>query len=305
MALSQAQVADGLDAAKLHFVEIDGVRTRYYEDGQGEPLVLFHGGDVGSLYSLDAWSLNLPGLARHFHVYAVDKLGQGHTDNPKTPDDYSYTSVFRHAAGFFDALGIRQAHVAGHSRGGFLVTWLALERPDLIKTAIIVDSATMAPDDPRYPLGAFYEKLARDGNRHEEAQATAEFVRIEPDAQAYDRAQVTNDFVRRLIEIAALPKTNQARRKMAEVKNQWWDVMLGKKQELLERIDHDGLGVPMLMLWGFNDQSAPLPLGLELFRRIAAKTPRSELHVLNGAGHYSFRERPDGFNRAVRGFCLD
>ena len=37
------------------------MRTRYYEDGQGEPLVLFHGGEFGSLYTLDSWSLNLPG----------------------------------------------------------------------------------------------------------------------------------------------------------------------------------------------------------------------------------------------------
>ena len=32
----------------------------------------------------------------------------------------------------------------------------------------------MAPDDPRYPLGAFYEKLAKGGNRHEDAEATVE-----------------------------------------------------------------------------------------------------------------------------------
>ena len=41
-----------------------------------------------------------------------------------------------------------------------------------------------------------------------------------------------------------------------------------------------------------------------LFEQIAAKTPQAELHVINGAGHYLFRERPQAFNRALRSFCL-
>ncbi len=77
-----APIADSLDRTKLHFVDVDGVMVRYYEDGEGEPLVLFSGGEIGTLDGLDRWSLNLPGLARNFHVFCVDKIGQGHTGNP-------------------------------------------------------------------------------------------------------------------------------------------------------------------------------------------------------------------------------
>src|SRR5689334_788674 len=48
---------DGLDRSKVHFVDVHGVRTRYYEDGQGDPMLLLHGGGFGPGYSLDAWSL--------------------------------------------------------------------------------------------------------------------------------------------------------------------------------------------------------------------------------------------------------
>ena len=59
------------------------------------------------------------------------------------------------------------------------------------------------------------------------------------------------------------------------------------------------------MVWAFNDVSAPLRVhGLPLFERIAATTPAAELHVLNQAGHYVFREQPEAFNRLVRSFCL-
>src|SRR5688572_30378156 len=95
-AMQAVQVIDGLDRAKLHFVDVGGYRTRTYEDGVGDPLVLIHGGRFGNTYSLDAWSLNLPGLAGNFHVYAPDKLGSGHTDNPKTDDDYTFEAIFQH-----------------------------------------------------------------------------------------------------------------------------------------------------------------------------------------------------------------
>ena len=82
MQATRRPVVDGLDTSKLHFVNINGIRTRYYEDGTGETLLLLCGGGIGSHYSLDGWSLNLPDLAKYFHVYALDRLGQGHTDPP-------------------------------------------------------------------------------------------------------------------------------------------------------------------------------------------------------------------------------
>jgi len=295
--------ADALDPRKLHFLDVGGVRTRYYEDGQGEPLVLFHGGEFGSLYTLDSWSLNLPGLAQHFHVYAPDKLGHGYTDNPPR-DEYTPEALFRHACGFLDALGIRGAHVVGHSRGGFLVTWLAVERPDLVKTLTIVDSQSISPDAVSGGADDFYEKLGHRKRLLEEPPS-AELVRIEPDAQTYHREHVTDDFVARLLEIARLPKTREAQRRIGELRpTTWYPALFRKRDELLQRIDSEGLTLPTLVIWGFDDQSAPVALGLQLFGRLAPRAPRAELHVLNQARHYCFRDQPAAFNRLLRAFCL-
>lgn len=294
---------DTLDRQKLQFIDVNGARTRIYEDGAGEPLVLFSGGEYGSLYSLDSWSLNLPVLAKHFRVYAVDRLGQGYTDNPKTDGDYTFEALFRHTCGVFQALGITSAHVAGHSRGAFLVARLALERPELVKTLVIVDSSTLAGDPPGFD---FYANIGRPGARLPRAVApTAEAVRVEPDAQAYSPRQVTDDFVARMVEIALLPNTREAWERMEVVGESVWLPSLRRKQEeTLRQIDERGFPVPTLVIWGFDDRSAPLRLGLNVFERIRAKTAAAELHVLNGAGHYSFRDQPQAFNRMLRSFCL-
>ena len=67
------------------FIDVDGIKTRYFEKGSGPLVVLFHGGHFGSHDAADCaedWGLNFDGLAERFHVFAVDKIGQGFTDNP-------------------------------------------------------------------------------------------------------------------------------------------------------------------------------------------------------------------------------
>ena len=70
----------GAMKANSKFVNVDGIRTRYFEGGSGEPMLLVHGGNFGSNISALAWTPIFDHLAQHFHVYALDKLGQGYTE---------------------------------------------------------------------------------------------------------------------------------------------------------------------------------------------------------------------------------
>jgi 2-hydroxy-6-oxonona-2,4-dienedioate hydrolase len=299
-----ASVRDGLDQAKIRYTDVDGVRTRYYEDGAGEPLVLISGGEFfGSPYSLDAWSLNLPELARHFRVIAIDKLGQGYTDNPKSEAEYTFEALFEHTCGLLRAVGIGDgAYVAGHSRGALLATMLAFEAPELVKAPIIVDSSTLAPDNPQYPMMSFYTELEK---RIPPGPPSRAAVRAEPDAQAFGKEQITDDFVERMYQIALLPHwqaSQQCRERVAA--NVWMPSLNRARQEALRLIDERGMPARTLLIWGHDDRSAPLPQGLELFSRICRKTPKAEMHILRGAGHYSYREQYQAFNRTLTSFCL-
>ncbi len=264
-------------------------------------MVLIHGGEIGSLYSLDGWSLALPALRPQFRVVAPDRIGQGFTDNPET-SPYHPSMMLEHLAAFLDVLQIRQAHVVGHSRGGLLGAWLALERTDIVRTLTVVASRSLAPADPRYPNHAFYDAL---GHRERllAGEITSETVSAEPRAQSFDPAGVTDDFVDRLREIAALPKSAVARRHADDGRERWLAEIHELRSTVLERIDQQGLPVPTQLIWGRDDVSAPPATGLSLFDRIAPRTPHAELRVLNRARHYLFRDRPDAFAAAVIDFA--
>ena len=95
-----------MDNSQAKYIDIDGINTRYFEAGEGEPMVLIHGGQPGMASSAEIWFLNFDELAKKYHVYALDKLGQGYTDNPKVNEDYTMGAQVKHAVGFMNKLNI-------------------------------------------------------------------------------------------------------------------------------------------------------------------------------------------------------
>ncbi len=293
--------AAGIDPPRLRQVEVDGVRTRVLDGGSGDPLVLLHGGQFGTVDALESWSLNVADLAERFHVYAFDKLGQGYTDPPRSDDACTYDALLAHTVAVFRLLGVERAHVVGHSRGGLLALSLGLDVPGLVRTVTIVDSATAAPEDPRSPSRAFYEDMAR---KQGGGPPTRESVRSMLESLSASPAHVSHDFVEALLRIALRPENLEMRRRMRSPGQTPWQPSLERARlAVLGALAERGLPVPTLVLWGADDPSAPVSLALDLFQRIAARTPETELHVLNRAGHFAHREQPGAFNRLVRAFC--
>ena len=104
------------------FIDVNGIATRYFEAGQGEPVVLVHGGQFGWFNCATDWDLNFDGLANDFRVFALDRIGQGHSDNPRDPSEYLLGTASQHLYDFMQAVGLERAHLIGHSRGGYGVT---------------------------------------------------------------------------------------------------------------------------------------------------------------------------------------
>jgi 2-hydroxy-6-oxo-6-(2'-carboxyphenyl)-hexa-2,4-dienoate hydrolase len=269
------------------FIDVEGIRTRYFQAGSGPALVLIHGGQFGHYYNACHWSLNFDDLASDFRVYAVDRLGQGYTDNPKTAADYTMTRAIGHVEGFLRAAAIDSAVLLGHSRGALVAARIACDHPARVKALVIVSSNSVAADHPSTPTD-FYAKL--DDNAP--AEPDAAFVRREPEANSYSGAHISADFVEEMLGIARLVKTREARRTMAAVlTTQFLPDVRKVKYETLDMIRDGRLRAPTLVLWGLNDRSAPVVIGHQLFEHIANAVPRSEMHVFNHAGHYVFRER--------------
>lgn len=98
-------------------VLVDGIRTRYYEAGDGErTVVLLHAGSFGE-DSLLSWERNIPTLAARYRVVAPDWLGFGGTDKIR---DFASGSqrMLAHMSRFMEILCIDRAHFGGVSMGG-------------------------------------------------------------------------------------------------------------------------------------------------------------------------------------------
>jgi pimeloyl-ACP methyl ester carboxylesterase len=279
------------------FIDVKGIRTRYFEKGEGPPLVLFHGGEFGYKASSDCaddWDLNFDGLSDWFHVYAVDKLGQGYTDNPLIDDDYTMDAVVQHGYAFLQALGLRNVNVAGHSRGGYLVTRLALEHPDLIENCIIVASGTLAPGIGRNSV-VFANPPDPVGGK--------ECQRWVLERYSYNHGHITEDLLDSATLITSRSSYQEAVKKMDSLRSIQFNPQLGaQKAESLTWILEGYLKTPTLLIWGQNDPTATIGMGHALFDLVAGSAPRAEMHIINKAGHFCFREHPTAFNEIVRSF---
>jgi pimeloyl-ACP methyl ester carboxylesterase len=111
-----------------------GRRTHYHIAGQGEPVVLLHGLCGSTLW----WSRNVAALATRFHVYALDLPGFG---------ALGWRSRFEldtAAAWVYDwmhTVGLKRAHVVGHSMGGYIAMRLAAAEPAAVARLALVAPA--------------------------------------------------------------------------------------------------------------------------------------------------------------------
>lgn len=123
------------------YADAEGLRTHFIEAGEGEPVILVHGGGPGA-DGFGNWYSCLPGFAKHFRAIAVDMLGFGRTAKPD-PATFVYSQGARtdHLIAFIEALGLRQTRLVGNSMGGITSLGVARKRPDLVEKLVLMGSA--------------------------------------------------------------------------------------------------------------------------------------------------------------------
>jgi 3-oxoadipate enol-lactonase len=115
----------------VHRGDID---TFYELSGAGDPVVLIHG--LGS--SARDWEQQVGPLAQRYRVLTYDVRGHGRTSKPRGP--YSVAQFADDLAQLLEALDHRPAHLVGISMGGMIAFQLAVDRPDLVRSLVIVNS---------------------------------------------------------------------------------------------------------------------------------------------------------------------
>lgn len=123
----------------MSYVNVGDLRIAYEREGEGPPVLLINGtGEPGM-----SWRI----LTRHldgFDTIALDQRDTGassYVDAPYTPADLAVD-----AAGVLDELGLSSVHVIGYSLGGAVAMELALARPDLVGSLVLL--STWPASDP-------------------------------------------------------------------------------------------------------------------------------------------------------------
>lgn len=113
-------------------LEIAGQRVGYDIRGTGPPLVLI----AGTGFPGATWDDGLVGpLAEHHAVVTFDNRGTG--DSPVGKEPLSTRLFARDAVALMDALELAPAHVLGHSMGGRVAQWIALDHPERVRSLIL------------------------------------------------------------------------------------------------------------------------------------------------------------------------
>ena len=237
------------------------------EAGSGPAVLLIHG--LGWDHSL--WNPTVERLAPRYHVVAADTRGHGGTDKPDGP--YDMEMFARDYAALADALGLTGTCVIGLSQGGMVAQTLALLRPDLVSSLVLISTSCKSAPSLRENMEARIAAMEQIG-----PQAAAG-IAAESIFSAGWRAANAAALARFIAWRSGMPPAplNAATRSL-------YDFNLSD--------DLPRIAVPTLVVAGEEDVLTR-PQGME---EIAALIPGAEYRLIPRSGHMIPVEQPEPLN---------
>jgi pimeloyl-ACP methyl ester carboxylesterase len=257
------------------FVPIQGMQVHLRDEGPRDdpvPIVLLHGTSA-SLHTWDGWAERLRATRR---VIRMDLPGFGLT-GPHPKDDYRIDSYAHFAVGVMDALGIRQAVVAGNSLGGEIAWNMAVLHPERVSRLVLVDSAGYPFTPISAPLGFRIARMPVLSQLMEHVLPRAVVAASVKNVYG-DPSKVNDELIDRYVELT-LREGNRA--------------ALPKRFALAQQTDVTRIArirQPTLILWGGLDRLIPLDSAQRFARDIAG----AKLVVFDTLGHVPQEEDPAG-----------
>lgn len=290
-------VVDGL-AATLS--KVNGLTVRYYEAGEGDALILLHGGRLTVFNSANMWARNVDGLAKDFHVYALDRYGYGMT-GAYPDDDFTFEREVEFLRDFLDSKKLDTVHVAGNSSGAALALLFAIAYPDR------VSSLTLVAVGPHTPVPLTKGLIMREAcNNIADAQAAwscwMQAMTYRSD-KAFDQSFFdASEYMKNLPEWRAIES-----RKVQGVPqsgDEYWAPHLARIRDegvpdlpiLLVCGQHDNLD------WDAGDRIPQMKGCLSLFNTLGENNDKVKLVAYNQAGHFPYRELAKQFNSDLVNF---
>lgn len=248
------------------YAEIDGVRVRFEDKGQGPAVVLVH----GFASSLETWATVTPALVGKHRVLSLDLKGFGWTERPA--GDYSPPAQAKLVLGLMKARGIEQADVVAHSWGSSVALQVALAAPAKVKKLALYDAWVYEEQLPNFFLWARADGVGEAlfslfyKERADERMAFAFY-----DKERFMTEQLVEDVDR------ALERPGTVAAALAAVRGQ----RFAEWQDKYKTVQHE-----TLLLWGREDAVTLLSFGERLHKDLG----KSRLVVYPQCGHFPMLE---------------
>jgi pimeloyl-ACP methyl ester carboxylesterase len=263
---------------------VDGLATSYLEAGQGDPVVLLHGGEFGVGAQL-GWERNIAALAARYRVLALDMLGFGESAKVIDFNDGRGMRI-RHIARFCDVLGVDSAHFVGNSMGA---------------VNLFVDATSQTPLLPLRSMVTLCGGGEIQRNEHSAAlydyDATLDGMRRIVTALFHDPCYPADDaYVQRRYEASIAPGA--------------WEALAAARFRR-PGVDppplpsssrpYDRISVPTLVIEGGDDKLLPPGWAAE----IAGQISSARSAVVPDAGHCPQIEQPSAVNDLILDFLAE
>ena len=279
---------------KKRFVRVGEARVAYYEEGDGEPLLLLH----GCPFSSYIWRKAIPLLSPRYRCLALDLLGLGDTETPQGAD-WSLRAQAAMVVGFLDALGIERAHVVGHDHGGALAQLLAAEHADRIDR-LVISNAEAYDNWPSEEERSFVQatQIPILGDMVMWAYSRRPFFRLAlREAKAvHDPKALTPELLDGYIRanLSDRRRRSKTKRFLAGQFNPENNRITMELLDGLRRFDR-----PTLLIWATEDPHFGPKWGERLYRDIPGAV---RLELLPDTGHLVMEEKPEQFAALVGEF---
>jgi haloalkane dehalogenase len=127
-----------------HYVEVNGLRIHYVDEGQGETILCLHGEPTWSFL----YHNMIPMLSPAHRVVAMDFVGFGRSDKFTERDDYTFHMHRDTLAGFVEALALEQITLVVQDWGGLIGLTLASQMPERFARLVIMNTGLPTGDRP-------------------------------------------------------------------------------------------------------------------------------------------------------------
>jgi pimeloyl-ACP methyl ester carboxylesterase len=282
-----------LHEIRSRYVMANGVRTHYWESGNGGPTVVaLHGGGAGSSGMAGMGPL-LERLGGDARVIAPDSVGGFGLTDPYAPVPYGLMSRVQHLADFMDALCLDKVSVIGNSQGAWTGAQYALLHPDRVEKMVLISSLTIANslNIPQRPTEALKALNDYDGTR--------EGMRRILQALIIDPKRITDKLIDDRQAAAMRPGALDAfkafGRGTAALRQ---NALFALQNDMTRSLPTMVKTIPTIFIWGDSDTFA-LP---ETGKKIGEFVPEAKFHWVPGAGHQVQTDKPDEATAIIREF---